>query len=254
MSAYTIFAEFYDMLMADVDYEGWSDLVDAFIKPRKGRSAKVLELACGTGNLSLLLHQKGYVMTATDLSEDMLAIAGEKAQEEGARMRFLVQDMADINIRDQFDAVVTMCDGFNYLLEDSSLEATLTGIHRVLKPDGLVVIELSSHYKLSAVLGQNTIAEQDDEVSFIWENHYDPQTQILDFDISFYVKSDEHPALYEKHVEHHRQRAHEMKNLLAAFEKYFIIESVLDTDTGLAPTETSERWFFAGRKKMEASS
>ena len=71
--AYSAFAAGYDRMMADVDYDGWANYIDGFLREAGAKS--VLECACGTGSLTVRLARKGYAMTGADLSEDMAADA-----------------------------------------------------------------------------------------------------------------------------------------------------------------------------------
>ena len=79
MEAYTDFAYLYDTFMEDVPYEQWADLLSSLFKAYGDKIEKVLDLGCGTGTLTELLSEMGYKMTGADLSEDMLAVASEKA-------------------------------------------------------------------------------------------------------------------------------------------------------------------------------
>ena len=90
---YDAFADVYDLLMEDIDYCAWTQYLHRFLQraPRKVR--KVTEAGCGTGNISICLAQLGYLLTATDLSQEMLAIAAEKARKEGVQIMFARQDI-----------------------------------------------------------------------------------------------------------------------------------------------------------------
>ncbi len=78
MEAYAHLSKMYDYLMDDVDYNQWVDYLDNFIKKHYSNAERILELACGTGNITRGLAQKGYRVDAVDISDEMLTIAQDK--------------------------------------------------------------------------------------------------------------------------------------------------------------------------------
>ena len=78
MNAYQNLAASYDRLTNDVDYEGWVDFAHSILEREGLRVRTVADLACGTGSATRILAQRGYRVTAVDLSEDMLTEAMDK--------------------------------------------------------------------------------------------------------------------------------------------------------------------------------
>ena len=77
MSSYEFLAGGYDERTYDVAYAAWADYIERHF--RRGIPGKtILDLACGTGSLSVLLAEHGYRVIGVDLSEEMLAVADEK--------------------------------------------------------------------------------------------------------------------------------------------------------------------------------
>ncbi len=248
MEAYSGFAMVYDDLMADVDYEKWSENIQALFHRYGERPKRLLELACGTGNLSLRLAESGYDITGLDLSEDMLIEAQEKTMEWSSRARFLQMDMRDISIRDTFDAAVSVCDGYNYLLTDADLRQSFESVAARLNPGGLLIFDISSQYKLEEVIGGRTIAESLEDMAFVWENFYTPETRTLEFDLTVFIQ-DEESGLFERHQESHVQRAHLPHEVVDAMTPWFDCLDILDAETLDQVTDTSERIYFVARKK-----
>ena len=116
---YKGFARMYDALMADAPYDIWAAYIDGVLKKHLKRANEaqpiVLDLACGTGNMTLRLAKMGYDMIGVDASEDMLAEAQRKAYEEGQSILFLAQDMQKLDLYGTVDAVASVCDGLNYI-------------------------------------------------------------------------------------------------------------------------------------------
>ena len=118
MSAYEALAASYDALTYDIPYEKILQFWETLLKRYRLRPETVLDLACGTGSMSVLLAKRGYQVLAADQSEDMLAMAWEKASElEGSRPYFICQSMEKLKLPYQVDLVVCCLDSLNYVTE-----------------------------------------------------------------------------------------------------------------------------------------
>lgn len=113
MDSYTWLAHSYDRLTADVDYSRWADYLEWHFGRQAVPVRTVVELACGTGSLTRILAERGYEMTAVDLSADMLSFAAQKCQD--LPVLFLCQDMSRLTLLEQADAVVCCLDSVNYV-------------------------------------------------------------------------------------------------------------------------------------------
>ena len=71
MEQYKDFAFVYDELMNEVDYNGWVKYIEDIIKNENAQVQNILELACGTGNLTIPLTKKNYDIAGIDISEEM---------------------------------------------------------------------------------------------------------------------------------------------------------------------------------------
>ena len=108
--SYTSFAQVYDMFMDNVDYPAWSKYLIQLLKEYQVEDGLVLDLGCGTGNMTELLAKEGYDMIGVDNSEDMLEIASEKRAESGLNILYLLQDMREFELYGTVKAVVSICD------------------------------------------------------------------------------------------------------------------------------------------------
>lgn len=254
MSAYSGFAHAYDFLMKDVDYKKWAINIDKIYKNLGFKPSSVLELGCGTGNITVELFKAGYNIIGSDISEDMLMIAQEKAYESNHMINFILQDMREINYRKKVSSVISICDGINYITDENDLKKVFASVWNVLENDGIFIFDISSYYKLKNVLGCNTFAESYEEASYIWENYFDEEKGILDFDLTVFIREDEEDfdedyPLYIRHFEQHKQKAHKLEDLKASFEEYFELISVYDGETFSELMDDSQRMLFVCKKK-----
>ena len=109
------------MMMEDVDYIRWADYIEDRFCHYDILPKNIADLACGTGNMTIILSQRGYNVIGIDRSEDMLSVAQEKAREQGLKIPFICQDLRQVSLHKKVDAVLIVCDGINYILDDSDL-------------------------------------------------------------------------------------------------------------------------------------
>lgn len=248
MSQYSDFAFIYDELMNDVDYDKWVLYIEEIIKKKGVKVKNILELACGTGNLTIPLTLKNYDIAGIDISEDMLNIAREKATEQGVELVLLQQNIAELDFEvENLDCVLCACDGFNYLTYDDEIENCFSRVYDILKKDGIFIFDISSYYKLSNTLGNNTFAEKRENIVYIWQNYFDDTESLIDMELTFFIK--DKSGKYDKFTEVHQQRAYTEKEILNFLKKSgFNNIEVLSDFKMEAPKEKSERLFFVCKK------
>lgn len=241
MSTYNDFASFYDELMSNAPYDQWVQQIDSMIKANMAGAKTIIDLACGTGNISSRLYKKGYQVMGVDLSESMLMIAQDKAHESNQRIQYLCQDMTAFEIHKKVDVITCICDGFNYLKNVDEIRKVFVRAAKHLNHQGLMIVDFSSEYKLSEVLGNHTIAELGEVVSFIWENQYNSEDRHLEFDIAFFSKKTGAKDTYQRFMEHHNQYAYTSTEIAAAAEELFEVLMTVDGETFETVNECSER-------------
>ena len=157
MDAYTSFAECYDMFMDNVPYEEWSQYLQSLLAEYGVKEGNVVDLGCGTGKITRLLADAGYDMIGVDLSEDMLSIAVN--EEETQRILYLHQDMQELELYQEADAMVSICDSMNYIVEEEGLLEVFRRVNQYLRAGGVFIFDLNTIYKYKEVLGETTICE-----------------------------------------------------------------------------------------------
>ncbi len=127
MSVYEALAQSYDGLTRDIPYEQMLTYMEALLRRHSVRPETVLDLACGTGSMSVRLAERGYQVLASDLSEDMLAMAWEKASalEEDRRPYFICQPMERLRLPYRVDWVVCCLDSLNYVTDPADCRRTM---------------------------------------------------------------------------------------------------------------------------------
>ena len=240
--SYTSFAQVYDMFMDNVDYPAWSKYLIQLLKEYQVEDGLVLDLGCGTGNMTELLAKEGYDMIGVDNSEDMLEIASEKRAESGLNILYLLQDMREFELYGTVRAVVSICDSMNYLPEEADFLQTLRLVNNYLDPQGIFIFDFNTEYKYREVLGNQVIAEDRDECSFIWENYYNHTSMINEYELTLFVREDEEASLYRKYQESHFQKAYTLREMRGLLEKAGLkFVAAYDAYTKKAPMYTSER-------------
>src|SRR5699024_6278043 len=147
----------------------------------------VLELGCGTGSLTTRLAKAGYDMIGVDNSPAMLQEAMEKKEEQSLDILYLMQDMREFELYGTVKAVVSICDSMNYITEEEDLLEVFRLVNNYLDPGGLFLFDLNTIYKYEKILGDTTIAEHRADASCIWDNYYDPEEQIHEYDLALLV-------------------------------------------------------------------
>lgn len=245
MDAYTGFAEVYDLFMDDVPYQEWCGYLVEILREQGIRDGLALDLGCGTGKLTRLLAEKGYDMIGVDASAEMLEIAAQKNPD--GRILYLQQDMRELELYGTVAAVVCICDSMNYLLEYEELVRVLRLVDNYLDPGGILIFDMNTSYKYREILGEQTIAENREEGSFIWDNYYDEEQQINEYDLTLFIR--EENGCYRKYEETHFQRAYEIEAVKkAVHEAGMQLLSVYDAWTRSAPKEDSERVCFVAKE------
>ena len=173
----------------------------------------VLDLGCGTGSMTEMLASSGYDMIGVDNAEEMLEIAMEKKVESGHDILYLLQDMREFELYGTIRAVISACDSVNYITDDEDLTEVFRLVNNYLDPEGLFVFDFNTEYKYREILGEQTIAEDREECSFIWDNYYDEDERINEYELTLFVRDEEQPQLYRKYQEEHFQRAYTLEQI-----------------------------------------
>lgn len=211
--AYGEFAKIYDELInEDINYDSMINKILKVCTENNIEFNNYLDIACGTGNVTVRLAKSFKEIYAVDLSEDMLREAYEKFKKGKIKGKIICQNMAKLNLNKKFDLITSVLDSTNYIIEKEDLISYLEGVKEHLNDNGLFIFDINSYYKLSEILGNNIYTYNEEEVFYTWENSF--EEDLLTMSLTFFVKKAE---LYERFEEEHLERA---------YTEYFIEESL----------------------------
>jgi ubiquinone/menaquinone biosynthesis C-methylase UbiE len=241
--SYREFSQIYDLLMVDIDYENWT----SFIINKIGGSRKILEAACGTGNITQILADKNYKVTAFDISQDMLVRAYSKLGRSPG-VKLLNLDMTNFKIDDKFDAAICCCDGINYI-DENEAKRFFKNIYNHLASNSKFIFDISTKYKYVTMFN-DTYVYDDGEIFYVWENEAYGQNKSVNMEINFFVRNDGNKYIRINEIQ--TQYIHNTKVLTrllkeAGFSKIEIYDDYCEKPL----SETSLRAVFCSAKISE---
>jgi SAM-dependent methyltransferase len=141
-AAYDAFAPFYNRFTQDYAYDRWLTAIEGVAATHGLTGKRLLDVGCGTGKSFLPLLDRGYAVTACDVSPEMV----ERAREivAGSDASVLVADIRELPVLGRFDLVTAIDDVLNYMLSDEELELAFAAVARNLRPGGLFVFDLNT--------------------------------------------------------------------------------------------------------------
>ncbi len=193
-------ANAYDILNDGIDYQMWADFIEQCIKKFSNIPvSEICETACGTGSMACELARRGYSVTASDISEEMLTAADAKARSNDLSVRFVLQDMRHLKMFSEKDIILCMLDSMNYLTRREDMKSAFLSAHSCLKTGGIFIFDLNSKYKFENIYSDNSYILESGDIYCGWENNYNSKTGICDFYLSIfsrcadgkYIRSDE---------------------------------------------------------------
>lgn len=246
---YAALAPYYDRLMVDVSYPRWADYVQAEIQ-RWGRvkTVEMLDLACGTGRMTLELARRGYDMVGVDNSEEMLGVARELADKDpkAGDILWLLQDMTELDLYGTVDAAVCCLDAINHLTEEEDVRKTLSLVHNFLVPDGLFMFDLNTPYKFEHQYADMTYVLEDKRVFCVWQNHYRKRTGLCDFFVTLFERGKD--GRYDRLDTLNTERVYSERKIRALLkETGFELLSLAGDLDGSPATATTPRWYITAR-------
>lgn len=239
------FARVYDLFMDEIPYQEWFDYLLRLLEGEGVSSGTVVDLACGTGEITWRLRRQGYETIGVDMSQEMLEIASQKCS---SHVLLLQQDMRELELQVPVEGVVCLCDGMNYMISEEDLKKVFDRVASSLVEGGIFIFDMKTEYFYREILGDCTLADNRENASYIWDNAYDREKGINTYLLTVYELVDDDRDLFQRTDELHRQRAYPLKQVGEMLEaRGFDLVGIYEALTEQAPDEESQRVYFVAK-------
>lgn len=250
VNSFTEVAPYYDHLMAGVPYRFWVEYVTGIFRAHAMAPKSILDLACGTGSAAFILAEQGIRVTGVDLSEAMISVARKKARGRRREIDFYAQDAAELDLSEQFDAVISLFDSLNNITEPDRLAMAFTRVYDHLAEPGIFVFDLNTEVAFSAGMFNQKSGPIDGPLQYVWRASYDAPNRMCTVHMRFTFKPDgaDEPRVFE---EVHRQRAYGKDEIEAMLRASGFSEVVIYDAYSFKPAKKrSDRLFFVALKPL----
>lgn len=247
-ASYQSLAASYDALTGDVGYEQRAAFLQRLFARAERKVTRVLDLACGTGSITLLLSRAGYELVGVDASPDMLAQARAKFDDRPPLL--LCQPMQRLSLGSEgVDAAVCCLDSINYLTRPQDVQSTFRRVYESLNEGGVFVFDVHSVQKMAALDGQVWLDETDD-VYCVWRTEFRPRAGMLDYWVDLFTRGG--TGTWRRSMEEHHQRAYPVDELCAWLHEAGFAHVKTHGDCRLrAPREGEGRIYFSCIKREQ---
>ncbi len=240
---YNSFSTVYDDFGYDIDYKKFARYYEKIFKKFKSTPKLILDICCGTGNLTTIMSEK-YDMIGVDFSFEMLDIAQKKDKDK--KILYLCQSMWDFELYGTVDACYSSLDSINYILDEENLIKHFKLVHNYLNPEGLYIFDISTIYKFKNILADNIFSDENENAFFVWQNDYDSDEKINAMYLDVFVKNEN--DTYDRISETHYEKGYNASYVKKIAKKCgFEILGVYDEFTFDEYKKDSERIFFVIR-------
>ena len=241
--SYDLFAEYYDELMSGADYPARARYIDGIIKEHKPDAHLLVDLACGTGSMTVEFAAMGYDVIGTDLSENMLSKAREKSD---GSILYLCQSMQELDMYGTIDAFVCTLDSLNHIEDREQLVLALSRVSLFMEPDGVFVFDMNTPYKHEHILADNAFVFETEDVYCVWQNEYTGDGRV-EIALDFFERQPD--GSYLRDCEDFAEVAYSVEETESLLHQAGLqLSAVYDDMTRAAPRSDSERIVFVARK------
>ncbi len=244
--SYNYFANLYDCLTNNVDYEVRSEYISDFFNENNiEHGSTILDLACGTCSISVLLAKKGYNIIGIDASQEMLEIASNKAFENECDLSLLCAKMQNFDLPREVDGCICSLDSINHLDNECDVVKTFQNVYNCLRNDGLFVFDVNTIYKHQNVLADNTFVFEDDDYYLVWDNESEEDNKVrILLDMFIYNGSS-----YDRYSEEFIEKAYSLDFLNDSLKSVgFSVLGVFEELTRDKPKDDTQRVYFVCKK------
>ncbi len=245
MGAYENLAVSYDRLTNDVDYEATVAFYYEILKGEGLSPRTAVDLACGTGSVSVILAKKGLRVTGVDMSEEMLTVAQQKAAQLENMPRFVCQRLEKLWLPRGVDMAVCALDSLDYITEPEDCARAIRRVYKALNPGGIFIFDVNTPEKLQAMDGQ-IFLDEDDDVYCVWRGEFDRETNICSYGMDLFQRRG---TVWTRSFEEHREYAYSREQLEAYLKDAGFSYIRVYGDRRLEPPKAGEQRIYIKARK-----
>ncbi len=247
MAGYGDFAYYYDLLTENVDYESRCNYIHSLLAENGIGKGILLDLACGTGTVSLLMSEKGYDVIGVDASEDMLSQAQEKKMETESDVIFLCQKMEELDLFGTINGAVCTLDSINHVTDADTVREIFRRVSLFMEDKGIFIFDVNTPYKHREILGNNTFVYDMDDVYCVWQNSTD-ESLLTTINLDIFEK-DEEDDVYYKYTEQFFEKGYELSDIEKWVTEYkFEVIGIYEEMTKNSVSADTQRAVFVLKK------
>lgn len=247
--SYGKFALIYDEFMENAPYDQWVSFTNKVLAQfGKENISSIIDLGCGTGEITYQLAEKGFQLTGVDLSAEMLAIAEQKQQRYNLQntIRWINMDLRELETATTYDIAISFCDVINYIVDEQEVEQVFNRVFDSLSSGGLFLFDVHSERYLRGLTNQ-TFGEVRDNASYLWFCHEGTEMGMVEHDLTFFIKNDQ--QLYDRIDEYHTQRTFSIQKYQDILSRCGFDLKCICNDFQTTLSDDADRIFFVAEKK-----
>ncbi|MDD4124951.1 MAG: class I SAM-dependent methyltransferase [Eubacteriales bacterium] len=247
MKDFGIIAGKYDIYNS-ADYDSYASFAQGSFSESRVPVTEVLDLGCGTGELTVRLADMGFSMTAADGSEEMLAVLTGKIK--GRDIQPICQDMRFLDLYGTVQGCVSSFDCLNYLLTSDDLNRAVAKVGFFMEEGGIFVFDVNTDYAYKSIYANNSYVYEERLSMLVWRNYYNEKTRKCDFYLtSFY---EDGRGKYIRNDAVHVQKNHTYKAIKTAVENAgFDIVGIFGGTDRRPLTGTDPKAYYVLRKNRQ---
>ncbi len=244
--SYSSFARYYDSLTHNVNYSQRADYICELLKKLNHSAGLTLDLACGTGSLTVELAKRSVDVYGIDGSACMLSVAQQKAADNGLQLLFLCQQMQSIDLYGTVDTVVCMLDSINHMISENDVFKTFKRVSLFMNRGGYFIFDMNTLYKHKHVLSNNTFVYDTDDVYCVWQNNFEEKFNRVGITLDFFGREG---STYYRSSEQFFERAYDTNLIVSMLSKAGLeVVGLFDDLSFEKPNDQTERIIVAAKK------
>ena len=245
--SYKEFSYYYDYFNYNADYDVLADRIHSWASAEKLDGKIACDLGCGTGELAIRLHEKGWDVIAVDCSEEMLDVFNDKRAELGLYdILILNQDITQLDMYGTVDLFTCTFDTVNHLNGAEDVQKLFDKVSLFMHPDGVFIFDMNSEYKHINILGNEKFSFEEEEADCIWQNTLD--TEKGRTKISIKINDKQSGEIYSEEFFEHFYSLEQIEAMLG--KAGMKICRVIDGESFEDVSKTSQRYLFMVKKEQ----